>query len=358
MPKVLLLTLHRSNRSPCQRFRFEQYIPFLKENGYEFEWSYLLNKEDDRQFYKPGQYFKKFQILAKSTTKRLGEIFSGKKYDILFVQRECYMLGTSFFEKQFTKKGKMIFDFDDSIWLANVSNANKSLAFLKNSNKTKEIIEVSDMIFVGNQYLATYALQFNDNVKVIPTTIDTINLHNRLKEHSEKEYITIGWTGTHSTLKYLEAIEDQLFQISNMHKVKFLVISDRKPKFRKIKVEFRKWNLVTEIDDLLSMDIGIMPLTQNEWTRGKCGFKILQYLSLGIPAVASPVGVNKQIIQNKFNGFLVQTDKDWVLYLSSLITNKSMREEMGKKGRNSIIQNYSVEAYKNKYLQFFNDLLV
>lgn len=357
MPKVLLLTLHRPNRSPCQRFRFEQYLPYLKDNGYNFEWSYLLDAEADKLFYRPGHFFNKFQILINSLGKRIREILGKKKYDIIFVQRECFMLGTAFFEKQFAKKGKVIFDFDDSIWLQNVSKANRSLAFLKNPDKTKSIIKISDMIFAGNDYLADYARQFNNNVKVIPTTIDTVNLHNQIKSHESKRVVTIGWTGTHSTLKYLEAIEEQLYSLSQTKSVNFLVISDKPPAFKRIKAEFRKWNLKTEITDLLAMDIGIMPLQQNAWSKGKCGFKILQYLSLGIPAVASPIGVNEKIIQHGKNGFLVNQPSDWLLYLSELIDNTLTRKRMGEEGRETIELNYSVKAYQQLYLQYFNSLL-
>ena len=134
MKKILFGVLHRPDRSPSQRFRFEQYLNYLKENGYDYEYSYLIRQEDDKVFYGKGNYWKKFLILFRSVLKRWSELRKAKSYDLFFVQREAFMLGTTFFEKGISKKTKMIFDFDDSIWLQVVSDGNKSLGFLKDAS--------------------------------------------------------------------------------------------------------------------------------------------------------------------------------------------------------------------------------
>src|SRR5574338_50263 len=154
MPGILFVCLHRPDRSPSQRFRFEQYLSYLKEKGFDCQYSFLLNENDDKAFYARGRYFRKGIILFKSVFKRWQEVQKASNFDIVFVQRECFMLGTSFFEKKFSKKAKLVFDFDDSIWLQNVSNANKAFGFLKNANKTKEIIKAAHLVFAGNEYLA------------------------------------------------------------------------------------------------------------------------------------------------------------------------------------------------------------
>ena len=203
MASILFLTLHRPNRSPSQRFRFEQYLPYLKENGFDYDWSYIITEQTDKRFYSPGNYFFKFTVLVAAVTKRLVELFRVKKYDIVFVQRECFMLGTAFFEKQFANTTKLIFDFDDAIWLPNVSKANQKLAFLKRPAKTKEIIGAASLVIAGNTYLANYARQFSGQVMTIPTTIDTIHVHNRTKEHTAKKTIAIGWTGSSLSLIHI-----------------------------------------------------------------------------------------------------------------------------------------------------------
>ncbi len=357
MPKVLILTLHRPNRSPSQRFRFEQYLDYLKANGFQFEWSFLLGEKEDKAFYVKGNFVGKLGILVNSTLKRLGEILKPADYDLVFVQRECYMLGTAIFEKLFSKKAKLIFDFDDSIWLQNVSNANKNLAFLKNPKKTDAILKKSSLVFAGNEYLATYARQFSDRVEVIPTTIDTGGYHNEIKQHQEKELVTIGWTGTSTTLKYISLIEPALKELAKTCKFELSVICDRPPELEIDNVKFVPWKLDSEIEDLLQFDIGIMPLKDNKWAKGKCGFKILQYLSLGIPTVASPVGVNADIIQHEGNGFLASTQEEWTQYLKQLIQSVELRKKMGAQGRNTVESKYSVNAFQEFYLKAFESLL-
>ncbi len=357
MPKVLILTLHRPNRSPSQRFRFEQYLDYLKANGFQFEWSFLLGEKEDRSFYKSGQLTSKLNILLKSTFKRLAEIIKPADYDLIFVQRECFMLGTSIFEKFFSKKAKLIFDFDDAIWLANVSKANKKFAFLKNPDKTKTILKHASLVFAGNQYLADYARQFCSNVEIIPTTIDTRRHHKWTKEHREKDSLTIGWTGTSTTLKYLDLIQSVLKELAKKYNFQLTVICDKPPTLDLENVKFVPWKLDSEIKDLLEFDIGIMPLTENQWSQGKCGFKLLQYMALGIPTVASPIGVNVDIVEHEKNGFLANSQKEWINYLERLLQSVSLRKELGANGREKVELNYSVDKYKSHYLNAFEQLL-
>jgi glycosyltransferase involved in cell wall biosynthesis len=359
MPKVLFLTLHRPNRSPSQRFRFEQYLNILKENGFDYEFSFLLDAKDDAVFYKKGHFLAKALIVLKSISKRLRELFNVSSYDIVFIQRECFMLGSSFFERQFSKSGvKMIFDFDDSIWLQNVSDANKTFAWLKNPNKTSKIISYSNLIFAGNHYLKDYALQFNNNVEIIPTTIDTIEYQKILVPASEK--VVIGWSGSITTIQHFEYALSVLKKLKAKYKdaIEIKVIGDANYANAELGIKGLGWNKQTELYDLSSFDIGIMPLPDDEWAKGKCGLKGLQYMALEIPTIMSPVGVNTEIIQDGKNGFLVSSEEEWLTRLSMLIESKELREQIGKAGRNTVVEKYSVEANKQKYLNLFNQLLM
>lgn len=358
MPKVLFLTLHRPNRSPSQRFRFEQYLQVLKENGFECEFSYLLNEKDDTVFYKKGHLFTKGLIVLKSISKRLKELFNVSRYDIIFIQRECFMLGSSFFERQFSKSGaKIIFDFDDSIWLQNVSDANKTFAWLKNPDKTSKIISYSNLIFAGNQYLKDYALQFNDNVEIIPTTIDTVEYQKVNLPKSEK--VVIGWSGSITTIQHFEYALSVLKKIKVKYKdtVVLKVIGDANYVNSELGIKGLGWNKQTELADLSTFDIGIMPLPDDEWANGKCGLKGLQYMALAIPTIMSPVGVNTEIIQDGKNGFLASSEDEWLDRLSILIESKELRQQIGTAGRKTVVEKYSVEANKQKYLNLFNQIL-
>lgn len=358
MNKVLIITNHRKNRSPGQRFRFEQYLNFLESNGYQITFSYLLNKKDDKYFYKEGSVFNKVIILIKSFLKRYKEVKTYDNYNIIFVYREAFFTGSTFFEKRIAKsKAKFIFDFDDAIWLHDVSGGNKKWGWLKNPDKIKKIIQYSDMVFAGNDYLATYAKKYNSKVKLIPTTIDT-NYHKQNIGKKEKK-VCIGWTGSSTTLKYFEDFIPTLLKVKNKHNdlVTFKVIVDEKKEYPELGIKTTFWSLDNEIENLSKIDIGIMPLPEDKWAKGKCGFKGLQYMALKIPSVMSPVGVNTKIIDNNINGFLAKTEKDWIDILSKLIGDEKLRESIGEKGRATVIEKYSVESQKNIYLEAFNNLI-
>ncbi|RYZ28327.1 MAG: glycosyltransferase [Chitinophagaceae bacterium] len=356
MKKVLILCVHRPNRSPSQRFRFEQYLDHLRQNGYEIHFSYLLNEKQDKAFYKPGQYLVKLWILFASTAKRIKELLQIGKYDLVYVQREAYMLGTAFFEKQMAKKVPLIFDFDDSIWLQKVSEGNKKLGFLKNANKTAELVKAAQMVWAGNEYLAQYARNLNNQVVVIPTTID-LDVYQR--EPSVKDgRICIGWSGSFSTIEHFQTAIPALLRIKNKYrdKVHFSIVGDGRYYCKELDTQGKPWQASTEIKDLSQMDIGIMPLPDDEWANGKCGLKGLQYMSLGIPTLMSPVGVNSEIVQNGVNGYLPVTEDDWVNYLSLLIEDEALRKRIGDAGMQTVREKYSTQSWKNKYLHYFNQL--
>ncbi len=357
MKKVLILCLHRPGRSPSQRFRFEQYLDFLTGKGYEFTFSYLLSQEDDKIFYQPGHTFKKAGIVLKSIWKRWKEIRNTGHYDLVFVQRESFMLGTAWFEKKIAKKVPLIFDFDDAIWLQFVSEANKKLFFLKDASKTAKIISVSHWIFAGNQYLAKYATKFNRNITIIPTTIDTA-LYAPVAKSKKNKSICIGWTGSFSTLQHFKRAIPALKRIKDKYGsgVSFKIIGDKSYYCAELEAQGEAWVAVTEIEELLKIDLGIMPLPDDEWAKGKCGLKGLQYMSLAIPTLMSAVGVNSEIIQHGVNGYLPDKEDEWVNILSNLIDDMQLRERIGKAGRQTVVSRYSVEAWKYRYLEIFNKL--
>jgi glycosyltransferase involved in cell wall biosynthesis len=170
-----------------------------------------------------------------------------------------------------------------------------------------------------------------------------------------KGTVIIGWTGSHSTLKYLEGIENVLQTIEKRYKhVSFLVIANREPDLNISRLRFIKWRENTEVQDLLTIDIGLMPLSDDDWTRGKCGFKALQYMALGIPPVSSPVGVNRNIIQDGVNGYLVQSHDEWVAALSKLIEDVTQRKIIGENAAKKIEQEYSVKSNRANFLSLFS----
>lgn len=355
--KILFLGIHRKGRSPSQRFRFEQYLDYLATQGFDCELSSIIRAEDDAIFYGAGNYFGKFKILLRSLFKRWKETRRAKEYDLVFVQRESFMLGTTFFEKRFAQKTKLIFDFDDSIWLNVVSTGNQKLKFLKDAGKTQKLIELSHMVFAGNAYLATYAKQFNSNVKIVPTTVDTD--HHKRIDRAPNDRVCIGWSGSFSTIEHMETALPALYQIKEKYEdqVYFKIIGDPNYKNEKLGVVGVPWTAEDEVEQMNELDIGLMPLPNDEWTKGKCGLKGLTYMSMEIPTIMSPVGVNTEIIQDGENGFLATNMEDWVKKISLLVENPELRQKMGKKGREIVLQKYAVLAQRDNYVRYFNELI-
>ncbi len=352
MAKALFLVLHRRDRSPGQRYRHEQYLSFLQASGMGCTFSPLLDEKGDRVFYGQGNVFSKIQVGFKALWRRWKDLQRANKFDLIYIYRDAFFFGT-FFEKRLAKKkAKIIYDFDDAIWLMDKNPNQGIFNLLKNPNKTSKIVSLADIVIVGNEYLATYAKQFNQNIKIIPSTID---FSKYIPTPKSKDKICIGWTGSFSTIKHFEIAIPALTVIKEKYsdKVYFKVIGDPSYSNQVLDVKGIKWASETEVEDLSELDIGIMPLPDNEWTRGKCAMKGLQYMALEIPTIMSPVGINSEIIKDGENGFLASSTNEWVNKLVLLIENESARKKLGKAGRKTVEKDYSVEANKDKWLKVF-----
>jgi glycosyltransferase involved in cell wall biosynthesis len=343
--KLLCIVQHRYDRSPGQRFRIEQFLPLLKANGWDVTYSNIISEKDDAVLYASGRYFGKFRIMLKSWFHRLRDLRRATDYDAIFIYREAFMLGSTFFEKRLAKKIiPLVFDFDDSIWLNDTSIGNQNLSWIKKPEKTAKICRYASVVTTGNDYLANYARQFNDNVRVFPTVINPD--YHQASHVKENNKICIGWTGTEPTLKHFNSALPVLKRLYKKYgdEISFRLIVNFSYECPELPIRVVQWNKSSEIKDLSAIDIGIMPLPDNEWTRGKCGFKGLQYMALEIPTIMSPVGVNTEIIQDGKNGYLANTDDEWVDKISALIESPELRKTLGENGRKTVFDKYSKQA--------------
>lgn len=355
---MLFVASHRKDRAPGQRFRFEQYLDFLNENGFDCDLSFLVSEEDDRFLYSGGHYLQKLLFVEECRRIRKRDVARIDQYDIVFVFREARMTRSVGSEEAFHRsRAKVIYDFDDAVWLSNVSRTNRYFAWLKNPDKTPKLIGLADMVFAGNRYLADYASRFNDTVKIVPTTIDTVAYQKTEPAHRNK--VCIGWSGSITTIKHFEFALPALRQLKEKFgdQIYIKVIGDASYRNQELGVRSVGWSAATEVEDLSEIDIGIMPLPDDEWTRGKCGLKGLQYMALGIATVMSPVGVNTEIIQDGVNGFLASSTDEWVAKMSMLIESAELREKLGGPARQTVIDRYSVESQKHLFLQYFHEVL-
>ncbi len=352
--RILFLVPYPLGEAPSQRFRFEQYFELLNANNIEFEVQSFLDAATWKVLYKPGNGFAKIVGILKGFLRRIAVLSRLQLYDIVFIHREATPVGPPFIEWLIAKvfRKKIVFDFDDAIWLSNTSSENAIAAKLKWHSKTASICNWAFRCSCGNDFLASYARQFNNCVVVNPTTIDTEGHHNKPKNQNDKP-IAIGWTGTHTTMKYLDDIVPVLQKLEQEIDFLFVVIANKPPTFNLKNLVFIPWNKETEIDDLLRFHIGIMPLTDDDWSRGKCGFKALQYMSLGIPALVSPVGVNTKIVDDGVNGFLCKTYNDWECAIKRLIEDSEFRNQVSKNAIAKIQSHYSVRSNTENFLSLF-----
>lgn len=354
MKKIAFVVQMPREVSPGQRFRFELWEAVLEKHNTRISTYSFFDMTTYAKLYLPGFLFTKFFGVVKGFIKRFGLLFKLRNYDFIFLQREFAPVGPPIFEWIAAKilRCKIIYDFDDAIWIANTSKENKLASLFKAFWKVKYVCKWSYKVVGGNDFLCEYARSFNKQVNKIPTCVDTIHHHNRLKDQ-KTEKVIIGWTGSHSTMKYLNELIPVFETLQQKYPIELVVISNKAPEFSLIQLHYVRWQEETEVEDLLKINIGLMPLNPDPWCEGKCGFKLIQYLSLGIPAVASPVGVNKIIIEEGVNGFLCATKEEWLKALSALIENEEMRTEMGQKGRLKIEKEYSVNSQAGKFLGLF-----
>ena len=342
--------------APSQRFRIEMFI----QNGNIKEFNFIvrpfLSKSAYSNLYLSGRtIYKSLQVLG-AYIKRIFHLVECISSDFVLIHREASPLGPPVFEWILAKvlRKKIIFDFDDAIWLNNTTEVNKLTSIIKNPDKFKSICKYSYKISAGNAFLANEALKYNSNVELIPTIVDTENEHNPALYQKTDHKLTIGWTGSHSTLKYLSIIVPIISKLEKDFDFRFLIICDKKPQFMFDSMEYKVWNIKTEISDLMEIDIGIMPLEIDEWAKGKCGFKIIQYLSLGIPSIATDIPPNNLIIENEKSGFLVKTEEQWESQLRILLQESSLRKEFGENGMEHVQANFSKKAIEKKFISLFS----
>jgi len=351
--KILFLVPYPLGEAPSQRFRVEAFLPILPDASLEFSLHPFMDQRTWKVLYKKGIFISKATGIIKGFLKRFGILFKVSRYDYVFIHREAAPIGPPVFEWIISKilRKKIIYDFDDAIWISNTSPSNYFINWFKASWKIKYICKWSYKISVGNDYLFNYAVQFNKNVVRIPTCIDTEKF--KPQERKEAEKLNIGWTGSHSTLKYLEEIVPLINDLGKEFDFDLIVIADRDPVLPVKNYKFIRWNASTEADDLLTFQIGLMPLIADAWSEGKCGFKLIQYFACGIPAVASPVGVNKTIVEDGVNGFLCNTTDQWKWSLQELLKNKSLRRQMGMAGRRKVREQFSIKSQEKEFIRLF-----
>lgn len=352
MARVHIIAPHRTGRSPSQRYRLEQYVPYLAAQGRDVLYARLLDEWDDRILYSRGRIIAKSFLLVKAFLRRWRDVMRIRKGDTVLLHREAFMTRGIFFERLIRRRaGLLVFDLDDAIWLMDVSPGNKRLSWLKDPAKTDRIIALADRVIAGNEHIAEHCRAINVDVTRIPTVIDTDRY--RVLPAPEEDPVTIGWTGSRTSTAHLVAALPMLrkFHAHWGGRVRFRVISDIAPELPGLPVEHVRWDPATEPEDLAPIHIGIMPLQDDEWSRGKCGFKGLQYMALGKAVVLADVGVNGTIVHHGHNGLLARTEADWLESIGRLVQDADLRRRLGAEARRTVEESWSLQAWRGRFLE-------
>lgn len=354
--RVCALMLDPYDINPGQRFRIEQWEPFLKTEGITIDYFSFTDEKLRKVIYQPGQVAAKAKELTKAIFRRVGHIINASKYDAVILYRAASMVGPAWLEKFMRWRNlPIIFDFDDAIFLTNTSKANERFGWAKFSGKTGDICRLSTSVTVGNSYLAEYARKYNENVYVVPTSIDTDKYQPVPFKGKSSQRVVVGWTGSSTSQYHLEAFEPVLAELVKQRDVEIRVISDRPPAFKDVKGVWRAWSSQNEIKETGEIDIGIMPTPDDEWSRGKCAAKALQYMALGIPAVCSDMGANRDVIKHGENGFLATTPDEWISTLKILIDDAEKRAKFGIEARKTVVENYSMKKCARLFARAVRD---
>lgn len=340
------------------RARIGQYLPYLEKENINFTCRPFMSNDFFKIVYKPGRKIKKIFYFLQCTFRRLFDIFSFPFYDSIFIYREAFPFGPPLIERIIRVLGvPIIYDIDDAIFMPNPNvKEPKLIKRLKYYKKADEIIRMSSCVIVCNDYLKDYVKRINPKVEMIPTPVETKIFKPREKD-GPRSVSVIGWIGTHTTFPYFEKIRNVFLRLSKKNDFVLKIVGAGKDFFADgLRVINKEWSLRDDLSDFQSLDIGVYPLGGNEFDLGKTGYKTVQYMSVGVATVASNVGRNKEIIKDGINGFLAETEDEWVKKLELLIRDSELRKKVGLEARKTVEQVYSVEINAPKLIRVFNQV--
>jgi glycosyltransferase involved in cell wall biosynthesis len=355
-PKSIIIFTRYNTQSASVRYRFIQYFNDMKINNINFELSYLF----DDNFFKKKILLNKLNFIKifYQYLKRLLKIIFIDKDKIVLIHLELFPYLPSFGEKILSlKKNLIILDLDDAIFHQYDKIKNPILSiFLK--NKFNKIFKLPFLqIFSGNIYNIKEIKKINPEIKsyIFPTVVD-VNYYKKKSQVRKNKDFTIVWIGSPSTSNYLKTIIKPLKVLCNNYDIKLRLIGCGYLELKDIQFESYMWNEKTEIQLISECHVGIMPLKNDDWSKGKCGFKLIQYMACSIPGVASPIGVNNEIIDNKINGFLANSDDEWINYIIKLKNDKKLYKKISEKAFEKVYNKYSFDHQRKEFISTLNNL--
>jgi glycosyltransferase involved in cell wall biosynthesis len=360
MARILFIT-PSPIQSASERYRIYQFLPYLERAGF----SCTVRPFATRALHRAIQMERlapKLLLTPFCYLRRMLDLPAISGYDAVVVHRGIFPFPWPALEKMVIRRHtKVIFDFDDAIHIGHRDTAATKYPWIykfKYGPGVNGMLSHCAHIIAGNRTLAEHALQFNPHVSIVPTVVD-LDQYTFRPPRTQSGQLTVGWVGSRSTSPYLLEIEPALRQLSEAHpgKIRFRLYGDPQRKLNLRNFESLPFTLASEIEDLRAMDIGIMPVPDNDWTRGKCAFKAIQYMALGIPTVTSPVGMARELVQNNGNGYWARTPEEWFERLNLLVTDAQLRRRFSEEGRKTVVARYSVQAWGSRFVTLLQHIV-
>ena len=322
------------------RYRFYQFLPFLDKEGLSYKVSFLLRDDYLENLYQSNR-LKYLPSAVLSYVKRFVILLSSREFDLIWLEKELFPWLPGFLELTLLRLGPpYVVDYDDAIF-HNYDQHRSSLIRKIFDNKIKKVMRGAAAVVAGNRYIADYAREAGaKQVEIIPTVLDPGKYEQAHQKRNGR--FNIGWIGSPSTSRHLSVAHSALKELCRNGAVRVMIIGAQPTDLSDLPGSAIPWSDETETEDLRSFHVGVMPLPDTEWERGKCGFKLIQYMACGLPVVASPVGVNREIVDHGVNGFLANSAEEWIEYLEALKENPELCRKMGTAGRKKVESEFSL----------------
>ncbi len=339
--KVLLLSRYE-NLGSSSRYRFYQYLPYLRKEKIEIAVAPLFNNDYIKDLYADRK--KIFVKILKVYIKRIINLYHAKNFDLIWLEKEALPWLPAWIEFNLgLKRTSYIVDYDDAIFHQYDKNKFKLIKWIL-GHKIDLIMKHANTVLVGNEYLSERAKKAGaKRVELLPTVIDLEKYH--ISCFNNNDIFTIGWIGSPVTSHYLKFIIPALEEVCKNNTARLVLIGAKREDLpTNMPVKYVSWSEETETKEIQKFDVGIMPLPDNAWEQGKCGFKLIQYMACSKPVIGSPVGVNSKIIRHGINGYQTKNINEWVSALKKLKNDPKLRQKMGKAGREIVEKDYCLQA--------------
>lgn len=350
---ILLLSRY-GQLGASSRVRFYQYIPYLETHGVRMTVSTLLDDGYLQRLY-AQQGRPAFSILH-AYARRFSALFTSSGYDLVWLEKEIFPFLPAWCETFLHARGiPYVVDYDDAIFHGYDQHP-RSLVRSLLGNKIGRVMRGAALVITGNDYLAEYAHSAGaGQVEILPSVVDTDRY--RPAPMTAERVFTIGWIGSPSTTGYLKQIGPALAAVCGNGRARLVLVGAADILLPGVPLELRPWSEETEVSDIQLFDVGIMPLPDTPWERGKCGYKLIQCMACGLPVVAAPVGVNRQIVDHGINGFHASDLDEWVQALTVLRDDYNKRRVMGQAAREKVVAEYSLQANGPRLLELLQSAL-